>query len=829
MTDILHDVGLALRRLAKAPLFSVFSILTLALGIGITTTAYSILYGLLWRDPAVIDPSRLVALPRLVAWADYRDLREQQTFFADVAARAEFSTALAAGDGVELVRGEAVSGNYFQTLGLTAQAGRLLQPADDEPGAPPAVVLSTALWRSQFGADPAVVGASVRLARRVFAVVGVAPDRFSGVDVVTVRPVGVWIALETARSVASDLGPPFGRGFDPGNRDLAWLKVLARLAPGRARSDAETEVAAIARRLDASAPLRLPPGIGAVNTREPVRDWALRPALDRSRLTDATEVARVILAVPALVLLVACTNLANLVLSRGLVRRHEHSVRQALGASRWRLMRTPLIESAVMALLGGIGGTLVTWALLRWSSGAFDRTFGSVTSVRLEGRLEPQVLAATGVAMIIALAVSGLLPALRLTRGNLQRLLSVDATAGFMRWRGRSNLIALQVSVSAALFLLAAMAVRTLPAMRQAPGPGRHLDRAAIVEVPFRLQLPDVQRVQLTVDAALEAAARTQPGLQVAAVVGLASSKGLAVATPDRLSKSQSHFVQVVTGTPGVFDVLDLPFVAGRPFTDRDTAGAVPVAVVNQALATTLFGQTATAVERDVLIRDYTGRVAVTDDVQPLTIVGVVTDTTLDRQGRPEAVMYRPFAQAPDPDVAFLARSASIDTAALVSVLRTAIRRTDPDIAIRYAGGAQVRFQTQAMAVSLATGVIASLAAIALVLAMAGLYGVLSHVVFHRTREIGVRVALGASAGRIVRLVVRDGLRPVAEGLFIGFGVAFVVRAFVQSTLSQTISAFDPIATMAAVIPLLVAAAIACYVPARRASRVDPNVALREM
>jgi putative ABC transport system permease protein len=452
-----------------------------------------------------------------------------------------------------------------------------------------------------------------------------------------------------------------------------------------------------------------------------------------------------------------------------------------------------------------------------------------VTSVRLEGRLEPPVLAATGVAMLIALAVSGVVPALRLTRGNLQRFLSVEAAAGFMRWRGRSNLIALQVAVSAALFLLAAMAVRTLPAMRQAPGPGRHLDRAAIVEVPFRWQLPDVQRVQLTVDSALEEAARTQPGLQVAAVVGLASSKGAAVTTPDRLAKSQSHFVQVVTGTPGVFDVLDLPFVAGRPFDDRDTAGAVPVAVVNQALARTLFGQPATAVERDIVIRDYTGRVAVSEDLQPLTVIGVVLDSTLDRQGRPEAVMYRPLSQAPDPDVAFLARSASLDAAALVRVLRTAVRRTDPDIAIRYAGSAQVRFQTQAMAVSLATGVIASLAAIALVLAMAGLYGVLSHVVYHRTREIGVRVALGASAGRIVRLVVRDGLRPVAEGLFIGFGAAFVIRAFVQTTLSQPISAFDPIATLAAVIPLLVAAAIACYVPARRASRVDPNVALREM
>jgi putative ABC transport system permease protein len=835
VTDILSDVGLAVRRLAKSPLFSVFSILTLALGTGITTTAYSILYGLLWRDPAVVDPSRLLALARPIAWADYGDLREQQTAFSGVAAHAEFSTALTARDTVELIRGEAVSGNYFQTLGLRAPMGRLLQPSDDEPGAPAVMVLSSGLWRSQFGADPGAVGTSVRLARRVFEIVGVAPDRFSGTDVITMRPVGAWITLESARSAAPDLGSPYSRGFNPASRDAGWLTVVARLAPARTRVDAEAETAAIARRLDASAPLRQPPGIGSVNTREPTRDWTLRPALDRSRLAEATEVARVMLAVPALVLLVACTNLANLVLSRGLLRRHEQSIQRALGASRWRLMRAPLVESGVVALLGGIGGTLVTWVLLRWTATAFERTFGSITPVRLEGRLEPQVLAATGVAMLIALAVSGILPALRLTRGNLQRDLRSDVAAtGLMRWRGRSNLIALQVAVSVALFLLAALAVRTLPAMRQAPGPGRDLDRAAVVEVPFRWQLPDHERMRLTVYSVLDVTARTQPGLQAAAVAGLMSPKGVTVATPERPSTPMSpgDFAEMVVGTAGIFDALDLPVLTGRPFDLRDRPGTASVAIVNQSLARRLFGQAPAAVGRDVLIRDYTGRVPVAadnSDVETLTVVGVAMDSTLDRHGLPESVIYRPFAQASDPDVAFVARSESLDVPALVSVLRTALRRIDPDIAMRYTGGAQTLFQTQTIAVSLATGVIATLGVIVLVFAAAGLYGVLSHVVYHRTREIGVRMALGATAGRIVTLVIRDGVRPVAEGLFIGLGAAFAIRGLLQSSFSQPISSLDPIAALVPVIPLLAAAAVACYVPARRASRVDPNVALREM
>jgi predicted permease len=494
-------------------------------------------------------------------------------------------------------------------------------------------------------------------------------------------------------------------------------------------------------------------------------------------------------------------------------------------------MRAPLIESGVVALLGGAGGTLVTVALLRWTATEFERTFGAVTPVRLDGRLEPQVLAATGVAMLIALLVAGIVPVLRLTRGNLRRFLSADPAVSHIRWRGRSNLIALQVAVSVALFLVAALAVRTLPAMRQAPGPGRDLARVAILEVPFRWQIPDRDRMHRTVEAVIDAA--ETPGVQAAAVAGLMTSKGVTVTTPDRPSASgPADFVEVITGTPRLFAVLDLPVLSGRPFDDRDRPGAPAVAVVNQTLARKLFGPSGAATGREVLIRDYTGRVAVAldnSDLETLTIVGIAPDSTFDRQGLPEPVLYRPFAQAPDPDVAFLARSSAFDSAALVTALRTAVGRVDPDVAIRYAGNAQAFFQMWTIALSLATGVLASLAAIALVLAMAGLYGVLSHVVHHRTREIGVRLALGATAGRIVALVVRDGVRPVAEGLFIGLGAAFMIRALLQSSFIQPISSLDPVAALVPVILLVLAAAAACYVPARRAARVDPNVALREM
>ena len=337
-----------------------------------------------------------------------------------------------------------------------------------------------------------------------------------------------------------------------------------------------------------------------------------------------------------------------------------------------------------------------------------------------------------------------------------------------------------------------------------------------------------------TVETVLAETTRTAD-VQAAAATGLLNSRGVSVTSVDRPSTSASlaDFAELISGTNGLFGALDLPLLAGRRFDDRDGPAAAPVAIVNQTLARKLFGHAPAAIDHEVWIRDYTGRIstpAEQRDGHAVTVVGVAMDTTIDRQGRPDPVIYRPFAQTSDlDDVAFVARSPAIDSASLVSLLRTVLRRADNDIAIRYAGNAQMRFQIQTIALGVATAVIATLAAIALVLAMAGLYGVLSFVVYHRTREIGVRMALGASGGGIVRLVVRDGLRPVAEGLFIGLGAAFAIRALVQSSLTQPLSGIDPIAIVVSIIPLLIAAAIACYIPARRAAKVDPNVALREM
>jgi hypothetical protein len=456
--DVARDTALALRRLAQSPLFTAFSVVTLALGIGITTAAYSILYSLLWRDPAIADVSGLLSLSRPIAWADHRDLLEQQTSFRGVAARAEFGASLSARGEADLVSCEAVSGNYFQILDLSPALGRLLRESDDEPGAPAVVVLSTAVWRSQFSADPSIVGSSVRLGGRIF-------------EVASVAPIG---------SAASD-----GDGAPDWRLDHPRRGAGARRRSGRRscglrprpagfrvaeHSGADAELAAIM--TGSIAWRRSGRPASAINTRDPVRGWEVRPALDRSRLANTGEAARVLLAVPALVLLVACTNLANLVLSRGLLRRQEHSIRQALGASRWRLVRPPFIESAVVAFFGGIGGTLVTWGLLRWSSVTFEETFGFFTTVRLDGRLEPEVFAAAGLSMLLALVVAGVVPAMRLTRGDLHRHLTVDAAAsGLMRWRGRSNLIALQVAASVALLLITALSVRVLPSIGRRPGP----------------------------------------------------------------------------------------------------------------------------------------------------------------------------------------------------------------------------------------------------------------------------------------------------------------------------------------------------------------------
>jgi putative ABC transport system permease protein len=820
-----RDARLGLRRLGRAPLFAAFSVATIAIGIGVTTAAYSFVYDFVLRDIGVRDRGTLLSIGQAAqyfenfSWPEYRDLVDQQTAFSSICAWTWFQTSLTGRESSELVSAEGVSGNFFQTLGVQAERGRLIQPQDDRPDAPEVAVLSDAAWRAQFGADPAIVGTKVHTAGRLFEIIGVAAATFHGASQLGRFPQSLWMPL------AQTPGHGARPRLDLANRDDRWLQLVGRLAPGRTATEAAAQLVAIGQRLDAISPLS--------RQANATRRVTASPAFDDRRLTSAAAIPlSFFLSIPALVFLVACTNLMNLVLSRGVSRQHEFAVRRALGASRWRMVREQIADGVMIASVGALAGVFLAKGLITFIDGTILETLGAWPQFRFSSRLELPVLVIVAVAALLALVTSSVLPALQLTkrRGNL---LASDTTLGAApRWRGRSNLIALQVAVSVGLFLVTAVGISVLQTdTHHAVSTG--LDRLAMVDMPLGVQQFDDARCRAIVDRVLDEARRL-PGVEAVELTTMTSGNGIqtilaAITSPDRPfvpKTNDGERVWVTTVTPGAFKMLGLSLRYGRAFDDRDSADADRAIVINAGLAGKLFGR-ADAAGRQALV-ELSAPFQPRSQPKLMTIVGVKEDMVIS--GNVLNELYVPYAQHFEPNVSFLARGATSDIRPLVTALRTAVRRAEPDVAISFAGRAEVSAQwAPLLALKMFTTGIGSLATVALLLAMAGLYGVLSHVVAMRTRELGLRQALGADASRLIRMILKDGFRPVVEGLLIGVAGAAVIRLALQPSFTRAITAFDPVAFALAAGPLLIAAAIACYVPARRAAKVDPNVALRDL
>jgi putative ABC transport system permease protein len=820
-----RDVRLGMRRITRAPIFAAFSIVTIALGIGVTTAAYSVVYDFALRDLGVLDRARLMSIEQSAlshanfSWPEYADLSSQQSAFSSVCSWTWFQTSITGKHAAELASAEAVSGNFFETLGARAARGRLIQPDDDRQDAPAVAVLSDQAWRMQFDADPGIVGTNIRAAGRVFTVIGVAVPAFHGASRFGQFQQSLWIPLTQAP----------GRGgkakLNLSNREERWLNVIGRLAPGRTVVEAQPQLAGIASRLEAASPLARQPNAP--------RRIVAAPAFDDRAMWAATPVFFV-LSIPALVLLVACTNLTNLVLSRGVSRQHEFAIRRALGGSRWQVVREQIADGAIVAVVGGVGGVVLASTLISYIDGRILEAFGSWPQLKFSAHLQPPVLMMAAGATLLALTVSTVLPILQLTRrrGNA---LGVDVTLGGVpRWRGRSNLIALQVAVSVGLFLVTALGLTALRTdVHLAVQTGQ--DRVAAVDVPLAAQQRDDARGRVLVDRLMDEA-RQVPHARVVELATMTFSNNIqttlaAITSPERPfvpKRNDGERVWMTTITPGALPLMGVSLRYGRPFDDRDSAGAAPAIIVNAQLAIKTFGR-ADAVGREALIQVFEP-FARESEIRSVTIVGVAGDSR-DVTGRQiQNALYVPYAQHFESNVRLLARADADDLGPLVTGLRQAVRRADPDLAISFAGRADSAGQVAPLfALKMFTTALAALASTALILAMVGLYGVLTHVVGMRTRELGLRQALGADAARIVRLVLRDGFRPVAEGLLIGCAGAAAIRLMLQPSFEKAVTAFDPIAIGLAAGPLLVAAAIACYVPARRAARIDPNVALRDL
>jgi predicted permease len=828
LEQTVSDVRLGWRRLLRAPLFALFAIGSIGLGAGITTTVFALVQEAFWPSSGIHRPTEvlLVAtqLPRTPQWdramstADFEDYRAGQTSFDGLAGASKFSQSLSLDEGTQLVSAEAVTDRYFETIGVAASRGRTLQQADARADAPSVMVLSHHLWRRLFASDPEVVGRVVRFGGASFEIIGVADPGYRGLNARTPRTTDLWIPLHTTSRL-----PVYGTATGPlAARTSLSLTVAGRLKPGVPFARAGTEAATISAALDATHPQTTAAWDGTASRQVPAeRRWILRPVEETSHAGIGPEV---ILSIVALVLLVACTNLANLSLARGTARQSELAVRLALGASRGRLIRELSAES-VMVGAGGFALALLISQLLLTAT-TLDLPIFNDQAGAYDPRLNPMNVAATAVAVGLALLVFGLWPAFRLTSGaDVRSTLSTAGTAASPSWRTERLLIRVQVAVSVLLFCGAAGFIGALVGQAR-QDPGIDLDHLTVARTSLRLQMWDEDRSRQAIDA-VTAVAPGRFGFQSVAFsssmpfgghVDTYASVGLT--PPDG---SGGGGTMLLASTPGIFDALGVDVVAGRAFDRRDVQGTDPVAVLSESAARTFFGST-DVVGREIFVRGQLNALDRTI-VETRRVIGVARDTDVGSLGkRGQGLLYVPLAQRYEPPNFVVARRAAEDTGDLRGLISTG----DPDVAVDAVGSGLVMLGGGWNAARVLAGVALTLGSITLILTMAGLFGVLSALVLRRSREIGIRKALGADNATIRRMVLRDGARPVAGGTAIGLFLGLLAGFLIRAALPVEAPPFSVVALALVIATVVPATLAACELPARQAMRVDPNVTLKD-
>ncbi|HEX5759972.1 MAG TPA: ABC transporter permease [Thermoanaerobaculia bacterium] len=806
MAGWIDDLRNALRTLAKSPGFTLVALLTLALGIGANAAIFSVVQGVLLRPLPYTDAERIVAVAendRLrqteregVSLPDYLDLRERSGSFTHLAALRGAAVDLARpGAESERIAGAAVTHELFPLLGVRPLLGRTFTAAEDRPGSERVVVLGEELWRQRFAAAPGVLGRALVLDGAPHTIVGVVP------------------AAVAVPSAETELWRPLAPDAATAIRGVHDLRVLGKLRPGTSLAAARAETAAIARRLEQEYP---DDNLGRGIVLEPLREalfGRVRPAL------------LVLMGAVGLVLLIACVNVANLLLARAADRGREVAIRAALGAGRWRLARQFLAEALLLAALAGAGGLLLAWLALGPLLALAPQDVPRLAEVRLDAR----VLAFTAAAALATALVFGLVPLLQSFGRDLQAALksggaATASTGGRARWL-RDVLVVAEVAVSTVLVVAAGLLLQSLVRLQRVD-PGFAPESV----LKFELELPAARYPQsfatypdwpeiAAFSAGLEERLAVLPG---ASAVGLANSHPLdagwttrftVVGRPE-VAEGEQEEIRIRAVSRDYFRAAGLALRRGRGFLAADRPGTPLVAVLNEA-----------AVRRYFPGEDPLGR-EVRIFGTPRRIVGVVEDERfMGLAAEAAPALYPPLAQFPSPALAVLLRTAG-DPLALAGAARAAVRDLDRQLAVFAAGTLEAELARSLAQPRFNGSLLAAFAALALVLAMVGVYGLLAYAVARRRQEIGVRMALGAGAGQVVRLVVGRGLALTLLGAALGLLGARAAGRLLAGLL-YAVPADDP-ATFAAV-PLLLAAAavLASWVPARRAARVSPTVALR--
>lgn len=796
-----RELRRALRRLRRSPGFTVIAVTCLAIGIGSATTVFGVINGLFVRPiPGVEGQDRLVTIEAAPSsYPNFRDLRDAATSFTTLAAFRDQLMSVSADGEPEQLLGLSVSGDYFRALGTRPAAGRLIGPDDDGPGLAPVAVLSHRLWRTRLGADPRVIGRTIRLNGSPVNVIGIAPAGFVGVF--RGFQFDVWVPMAAAAEIAS--------GPDLDARGEGRLQLVGRLRDGLERDAASSEVAAIRDRLASAYPEA---------NQEIELSVIPYTGFDPDLRAGARALVTVLSAVAGLILLIACINVANMLLARSASRSRETAIRLALGGRRSAITALSISEGLILAGLAAVVGLI----LGEWASGRLRALVASFpVRLALDIGVDPRVAGFTVAIALFAGLAAAAAPAWQTTRANLAATLKTAGRSVSSRSRLGRGLVVGQVALSAVLLLSAGLLLRTLWAATEAD-PGFDIETVHVA--PFI----DVSSLGLEADEATSLYDRIRervgalPGVESVSLVGNVPL----FFTGRSTTNVDIEGIEPEAGQPGIevgftaiapdyFRTMGIPLRLGRDFDSRDADKAPRVVIVNE-----------TAARRFWPNQEAIGETLQRGDLE-LRVIGVVADsrTTALEQAVPP-FLYLPHTQSPDLRMNLVIRPTP-GAGDPGTAVRGAFREIDPDLA-----PPRVQPLTDLLALSLlpqrvAAGVGGVLGIIAVVLAGLGIFGVISFSVSRRVREMGIRQALGADRERVLRLVVREGIVVALLGLAVGLPLALAGSRLLQGLLFG-VSAVDPATHLTVALILLAAAALGSGFPAWRASRTDPMVALRE-
>ena len=827
--SLLKDIRYALRWMRRSPGFSAVAILSLGLGVGVNTAMFSLVDSLLFRPLPVTSPETLVDVFTTggdgdefatSSYQDFLDLKQQNTVFSDMLGYSPMMAPLSLGDRSRIALGQVVTSNHFTMLGVQPALGRLLVSSDDDPGAERVVVIAHRMWQREFGSDPAVAGKTLTLRGVPYTIAGVAPAAFTGV--VPLLAPELWLPIQYVEEVEpaginDNVPSPVGKTRLE-RRGFRWMFVKGRLKPGVTAEQAHANLALIGRQLEAA---NLQTNTDRRIAAVPTNDVRLLVPQAGGILSIG---AAGLMTVVGLVLLIACANVASMLLARASARRREISVRLAIGASRGRLMQQLLVEGALLGTLGAAAAVALAWAVVQGLQGI---KLPLPVDVAFDLRIDARVLTFSVVVAAMTGVLAGLLPALKASAPSLVGDLRGDAPTGKLgrrRFALRDVLVVSQVALTAVLLVVAGLLLRSLGASQRADV---GFDPRGLAAISFDTDMVRYSpgrseafwRETLTRVRALpgvESAGFASPSLPFAFNF---STSEMRVDSRTYSEGQRGESIENNMISPTYLETLGVPIVEGRGLAETDIAGSPAVVVINETMART-FWPNESAVGHTVQVVNGT-------QSRTYRIVGV------NRDHKHHGVLEKPYpfayfadSQRPNPSYKYIVARTNGGAEALLAAMRRELLSMESGLVFMGNSTMEQNMGTSLMPARVGAVLAAAFGGLGTLLAAIGLYGVIAFSVTRRTREIGVRMALGARPAGVLSMVMRQGFAIVAIGLVAGTLLAAAAAVALRGLL-YGITPFDPVAWVLAIGAMIAAAALANFVPARRAMRIDPMTALR--